>query len=114
MIKYSNRSNKYGNHRTKDYHSDMEEVRWHELKLLERVGEITDLRKQVPFTLVPSQRNENGKVIERPIKYVADYVYTDKNTGKTVVEDVKGYRTQEYIIKRKLMLYLHGIRIKEV
>lgn len=52
--------------------------------------------------------------IEKACKYIADFVYTDNDTGQTVVEDTKGVRTKEYIIKRKLMLYLHGIRIKEV
>lgn len=53
-------------------------------------------------------------LLERSVKYIADFVYTDKATGQTVVEDTKGVRTKEYIIKRKLMLYLHGIRIKEI
>ena len=53
-------------------------------------------------------------LLERPCSYVADFVYTDKATGQTVVEDTKGVRTKEYIIKRKLMLHVHGIRIKEV
>ena len=75
-------------------------------------GGITDLRRQVPFTLIPSQKGADGKVIEYPVKYIADFVYTEN--GKTVVEDVKGYKTPEYIIKRKLMLQVHGIRIKEV
>ncbi len=52
--------------------------------------------------------------IEKSCKYIADFVYTDNETGHTVVEDTKGMRTKDYIIKRKLMLYLHGIRIKEV
>lgn len=52
--------------------------------------------------------------IEKSCKYIADFVYTDNETGQTVVEDTKGMRTKDYIIKRKLMLYLHGIRIKEV
>ena len=50
--------------------------------------------------------------MERPCTYVADFVY--KEGGKTVVEDTKGFRTKDYIIKRKLMLQVHGIRIKEV
>jgi len=51
-------------------------------------------------------------LIERKVSYVADFVYARGN--ELVVEDVKGVRTQEYIIKRKLMLHIHGIRIKEV
>lgn len=109
---------KYGNRKTEldgmIFDSRKEAARWCELKLMERAGLITDLFRQFPFTILPAQRNEKGKVIERPVKYVADFVYTDKNTGKTVVEDAKGVRTKEYILKRKMMLYLHGIRIKEV
>lgn len=78
-----------------------------------RAGLISDLREQVRYLLVPSQRLDDG-TLERPVHYVADFVYTDNETGRTVVEDTKGVRTKEYIIKRKLMLYVHGIRIKEV
>ena len=86
--------------------------RWKDLQRLLGAGVITDLKRQVKFELVPSQKNEYGKVIERPVTYVADFVYT-KN-GKQIVEDVKGFKTKEYVIKRKLMLYVHGIRIHEV
>lgn len=55
---------------------------------------------------------ETGKVVERECSYKADFVYTEG--GETVVEDVKGYRTKEYIIKRKLMLHVYGIRIREI
>ena len=86
--------------------------RWKDLQRLLGAGVITDLKRQVKFELIPSQKNEYGKVIERPVTYVADFVYT-KN-GKQIVEDVKGFKTKEYVIKRKLMLYVHGIRIHEV
>ena len=109
---------KYGNRKTTvdgiTFDSQKEAARWCELKLLERAGEISDLLRQVPIKLLPEQRNEKGKVIERPVRYVADFVYTDNRTGEQVVEDTKGARTKEYIIKRKLMLYMHGIRIREV
>lgn len=82
-----------------------------ELSLLERAGAIADLQRQVKFELIPSQRID-GKVVERPCTYVADFVYQEG--GKTVVEDTKGFRTKDYIIKRKLMLQVHGIRIREV
>ena len=52
--------------------------------------------------------------MERAVSYVADFVYVDCATGETVVEDAKGVRTKEYVIKRKLMLWVHGIRVKEV
>ena len=91
--------------------SKKEARRYSELLLLERAGVITDLQMQVPFLLIPSQRI-NGKVVERECKYIADFVYTEN--GKKVVEDTKGIKTDKYIIKRKLMLYIHGIQIKEV
>ena len=68
--------------------------------------------------LIPAQKID-GKVFERAVKYRADFVYKDKN-GETVVEDVKGYRDPssagfaKFVLKRKLMLYVHGIRIREV
>lgn len=95
------------------FDSKKEASRYRELRLLEKAGVIKDLRMQVKFTLIPSQRDEaTGKVVERECSYKADFVYTED--GETVVEDVKGYRTKEYIIKRKLMLYQYGIRIREV
>ena len=77
------------------------------LKLMERAGEISDLQLQVPFELLPKQ----GK--ERAVKYISDFVYLDKN-GNRVVSDVKGKRTKDYILKRKMMKYFHGIEIREV
>ena len=98
--------------------------RWCELKLLERAGEITDLQRQVKFVLIPAQYEQkwlprlktfgDGKCIERECAYIADFVYTDMTTGFKVVEDTKGFKTKDYIIKRKLMLWVHGIRIQEV
>lgn len=93
------------------FDSRKEYKRFCELSLLERAGEITNLQRQVKFELIPPQRID-GKVVERPCAYVADFVY--KQAGETVVEDTKGYRTTDYIIKRKLMLWVHGIRIMEV
>lgn len=107
---------KYGNRKTTidgiKFDSAKEAQRWSELKLLERAGEISELQRQVSFTLVPAQVDENGKVIERPVRYVADFAY--KENGVYTVEDAKGFRTKEYVIKRKLMLWQFGVRIKEV
>ncbi len=94
------------------FDSVKEYLRFCELSLLEKAGAITGLQRQVKFELIPSQRYD-GKVVERPCTYVADFVYEEKN-GTKVVEDTKGFRTKDYIIKRKLMLYLCGIRIREV
>lgn len=114
--------------------SKKEAYRWAELKLLERSGHITDLQRQVPFELIPSQYEDvpTGEYykrgekkgqpkfkrvcIEQSVVYVADFVYTEN--GKKVVEDTKGCRdgiTYNYfVLKRKLMLHVHGIRVREV
>ena len=63
--------------------------------------------------LIPSQKRD-GKVVERECAYVADFVYHDAHTGELVVEDTKGVRTKDYVIKRKLMLSIYNIRIKEI
>lgn len=115
--------NKYGARRVGEHASQKEHDRANQLKLWQRAGIISDLREQVSYELIPAQygacgTDPKGKpvrvCIEKSCRYVADFVYTDNRTGQTVVEDTKGVRTKEYIIKRKLMLYLHGIRIKEV
>lgn len=109
-MKYHNRKTIVNGH---TFDSKKEANRYSELLLLERAGAIHDLRTQVKYVLIPSQRSkETGKVIERECSYKADFVYTEG--GETIVEDVKGYRTKEYIIKRKLMLHVYGIRIREI
>jgi hypothetical protein len=106
------------------FDSRKEANRYRELKLLERAGEIMDLKRQVKFVLLPAQYGvvgykKNGKpirkCIERECSYFADFTYCDKN-GVLVVEDVKSpaTRTRDYILKRKMLLYFHMIRIKEV
>ena len=90
------------------FDSRKEAQRYAELKLLLREGKIQSLRRQVAYELIPKQQGE------RACAYKADFVYVDNETGQEVVEDVKGKRTPEYVIKRKLMLYRHGIRIHEV
>ena len=112
--------NKYYNRhvRTSDgivHDSQREANRWIELKLLERAGQITNLNRQVKFVLIPKQVEYIGKkvkVLEMECSYIADFVYQEN--GQTVVEDTKGVRTKDYIIKRKLLLWVHGIRIREV
>jgi hypothetical protein len=93
--------------------SKRERNRYEELLLLARAGAIKDLKIQVPFELVPKQRNADGKAI-RKVEYVADFVYTDTETGRQIVEDTKGMKTREYVIKAKLMLWRYGITVREV
>ena len=121
--KYKNTIVNIGN---KVFDSKHESKRWQELCLLQRAGKITDLQRQVKFGLIPTQyekfprysektgkRLKDGiRTLEQDCSYVADFVYMQD--GKQVVEDTKGVKTKDYIIKRKLMLHVHGIRIKEV
>lgn len=96
-----------------EFDSKKEMNRFLELSLLQKAGKIKDLRCQVKFVLIPAQRDPmTGKLLERECAYVADFVYQEG--GRNVVEDTKGFRTKEYIIKRKLMLERYGIRIREV
>ena len=93
------------------FDSEHEATRYDELRLLEKAGEIVDLQCQKRYRLLPAQTKKNGKV-EKPVDYIADFVYRDGIM--TVVEDAKGFKTPEYVIKRKLMLYTYGIEIREV
>lgn len=87
------------------FDSEKEARRYGELKLLLKVGEIGLLELQVPYEL-----NEGGT---HSLKYIADFVYRDAKTGEKIVEDTKGFKTKIYLKKRRLMLKLHGIKIKE-
>ena len=87
------------------FDSKKEAQRYQTLRILEKAGCITDLKCQVAFELIPKQDGE------RAVKYIADFVYNED--GQVIVEDVKGKKTQVYIIKRKLMLERHGIKILE-
>lgn len=99
----------------KTFDSRKEARRYQELRYLLRAGVISRLDLQTRFLLIPAQKDESGKVIERAVTYRADFTYWDEN-GNFIVEDVKSdaTRTREYILKRKLMLKVHGIRIREV
>ena len=100
------------------FDSKKEAERYKELVAKEQRGEIQSLQRQVSFELLPNQRGDDGKVIERAVRYIADFAYTEK--GMYVVEDVKGYRDPssaayaKYTIKRKLMLWKFGIKIREI
>lgn len=101
---------KYGNIKTVTSdgikHDSVKEAnRWCELNLMLRAGMIRDLQRQVKFELLPKQEGE------RAVYYIADFVYMEN--GAKVVEDVKGCRTEVYKLKKKMMLYFHGIRIRE-
>ena len=109
-----------------EFDSRKEANRYCELKLLQRAGKIQNLELQKAIELIPAQREriinpkngkvKKGKVIERAVTYVADFVYTEN--GRMVIEDVKGYKGggayAVFTIKRKLLLYKYGIKIKEI
>ena len=113
------------------FDSKKEAKRYKELKMLEKAGIIHDLKRQVKYVLIPAQyertssvyvkgnikgKPKKGRLIERECAYYADFVYLQD--GNTIVEDVKGYRDGQaynlFVIKRKLMLYVHGIAVKEL
>lgn len=121
-------ASKYGNvsvtYKGIKFASGLEMLRYRFLEKKLKSGAITDLRRQVHYQLIPAQykrpfyiTNGEGKKMpepekEPPVSYVADFVY--KRNGVEVVEDAKGTRTDVYIIKRKMMLFFHGITIYEV
>lgn len=123
---------KYYNIKTKTsdgliFDSHKEARRWEQLRILEKAGKIVELQRQVSYELLPNQYEEyerfskKGKrlkdgrrLVERKVDYVADFIYHDAETGELIVEDTKGVKTKDYILKRKLMYLIHGIKIKEV
>ena len=122
------RKAKYGNKKAKAngrvFDSRTERGRYYALQTLEKAGEISDLRLQVPFEIIPAiyetvevqlktKTKQVQKLVQRASHYVADFVYKDKD-GNEVVEDAKGFRTPEYLLKKKMMRAFLGITIKEV
>ena len=89
------------------FDSVKEASRYQELRMLERAGEITGLVRQQKIELIPKTK------LYRACYYVCDFIYFDKRENKTIYEDVKGVRTKEYLLKRKLLYWRHGIEIKE-
>lgn len=110
------RDQKYGNTKVEDggikFDSKAEHKRWQYLVVLQRAGEIRDLRLQVPFELIPAQVSPDGRKI-RPTAYISDFCYLDQ-AGNFVCEDVKGAATDVWKLKQKLMLQVHGIWVREV
>ena len=129
--------NKYGARKVRDpitgdvFDSQKEYNQWRVLRLLEQAGKISNLERQVKFELIPSQRKDStevykagpqkglpkpGEVIEKPCTYIADFVYIEN--GQKIVEDTKGCKKGAaydlFVIKRKLMLWVHGIKVKEI
>ena len=106
-----------------DFDSKKEAMRWLLLKDMESRGEISNLQRQVPFELLPAIYEDvtvhlktkdkiERKLKQRSVSYIADFVYT--KDGKQIVEDTKGLRLPEYILKKKMMLALLNIEISEI
>ena len=131
-FRYNFRANqkksKYGANKTEidgiKFDSKKEAWRWTVLRDWESQGKITDLQRQVKYVLIPAQREpdtygpkgglKKGKLLEHECSYIADFTYKLAGTDELIVEDTKGIRTTDYIIKRKLMLFIHKIRIQEI
>ena len=128
MCRYLRRA-KYRNNKVvfedgSTFDSMKEYGRYLDLLAMEKAGEIKDLRRQVKYILIPVQREpdtvgkrggiKKGKLLEREVAYFSDFVYINTGSGEEIVEDTKGIRTTEYILKRKMMLYFHHIRIHEI
>lgn len=105
---------KYGAHKVEadgeTFDSRAEYRRWCDLLTMQRAGLIQELARQVRYELLPAQKKPSGGT-ERAVHYVADFTYSQ--AGRLVVEDVKGVKTPDYVLKRKLMLHVHGIEILE-
>lgn len=126
---YQRGAGKYHNRKVVEngitFDSKKEANRYAELCTMQKAGMIHGLETQKKFVLIPAQREQDtvgkrggrhkGKLIESEAAYYADFVYYLQD-GTMVVEDVKSpaTKTPQYILKRKMMLYLHGIRVKEV
>lgn len=93
------------------FDSQKEAARWSELKLMEKAGLIQNLQRQVKYELTPAFKKP-GRRSERASSYIADFVYTQD--GETIVEDAKGFKTEAYKLKRKMMIFRYGIWINEV
>lgn len=133
-------ANKYHNRKVTwdglTFDSEKERDRYKVLKAAQERGEIRGLRCQVEYELIPKQTRPVLRVLrtktkveercaERAVKYMADFVYAKPEpdgTWQAIVEDVKGAggrgrfstQTKDFVIKRKLMLYVHGIVLKVV
>ena len=126
--------NKYGNKKVVidgiEFDSKNEGYRWSYLKLLEKKGEIRNLRRQVYFEITPDiyqiiprvgKRGQplmpNRRLMLNKCGYYADFVYEARNKKgnippwRTVIEDFKGKETKEFILKRKVLWYFRGVFI---
>lgn len=108
--------NKFGNKKVEvngmTFDSEGEYSHYCHLRLLERAGQIRNLKHHVTFELIPPQVICGQKV--QGTSYEADFVYEKAPDWVRVVEDYKGFRTDGYIVKRKMMKFILGIDVVEV
>ena len=111
------KSSKYRNTKVNGFDSKREasfNAKLEQLRCASCVHErVAEIERQVKFVLIPAQRGPDGKIAERKCEYIADFRVTFAD-GRIEVFDVKGFKTKDYIIKRKLMRYVHSIEVKEV
>lgn len=118
IVRGQNKSyNKYGNKKVvvdgHPFDSKREARRYKELKLLERAGKIKDLELQPKFELIPTVRTEHETLYK--VSYYADFRYVECDSARVIVEDVKGFKTREYILKKKLLLHKYpDINFREI
>ena len=114
--KQAARPSKYRNQRIEVdgmmFDSKGEAAHYGRLKLAKQAGAVLDFERQVPFVFEVTYR-ANGREVVRKMKYIADFVVTFKD-GRKEVQDFKGHKTREYKQKKKLMLELYGIEIREI
>lgn len=110
-------SNKYHNKKVMingiKFDSKKEANRYMQLKMLEKAGEIRDIELQKSFELQPTFRKNNKTY--RKIVYIADFCYFNIKDGKYIVEDIKGFKTKEYMLKKKMFEYRYeDLELKEL
>lgn len=95
------------------FDSKLEAQRYTELKLLQRNGLIKDLQLQPSYELIPTFKK--NKKTYRKACYIADFSYYDIELNKTIVEDTKGFKTDVYLLKKKLFEYIYkDLTIREI
>jgi len=109
---------KYRAVRTNGYASKREAKVAADLRLLEKAGNVRLIREQVSFDLLPAAP---GLGFKQPLRYIADFVYDEDTSGdgweshwNRVVADAKGFKTPVYKLKKRLMLQLLGVEIREL
>ncbi len=114
---YYKKTNKYHNKKVIidgfKFDSKLEAQRYTELKLMQKQGLIKDLELQKTYLLIPTFK-KNDTTFKRA-SYIADFVYYDNTLNKTIVEDTKGFKTDLYLLKKKLFEYLYkDLSIREI